>query len=101
MYLLGYTAPLWMGAASVVTIHDLNYHYFPEDWSTAALWANRILIPRVARAAARVITDSHSSERAIVDLLKIPAERVDVVHLGVDGNLAPPADEKEVRARYG
>jgi glycosyltransferase involved in cell wall biosynthesis len=97
----GYTAPLRLGAANVVTIHDLNYHFFPEDWSRAALWANRILIPRVARAAKRVITVSHTSQRTLTELLHIPPERIDVIHHGVDGNLAPPADEAEVRARYG
>jgi glycosyltransferase involved in cell wall biosynthesis len=97
----GYTAPLMMRPRSVVTIHDLNYHYFPEDWSRAALLANQLLIPRVARAATRVITDSHSSQQAIADILNVPGERIDVVHLGVDGNLAPPADESDVRSRYG
>src|SRR5258708_6499013 len=39
----GYTAPLALGCAGVVTIHDMNYHYFPEDWPAPALWANRLL----------------------------------------------------------
>jgi glycosyltransferase involved in cell wall biosynthesis len=97
----GYTAPLRMAAASVVTIHDVNYHFFPEDWPRATRWGNRLLIPRVARSADRILTDSRSSERAIAQVLRVPAERIDVVQLGVDGNLPPPCEEARVRARLG
>jgi glycosyltransferase involved in cell wall biosynthesis len=98
----GYTAPLLTTAANVVTIHDLNYHYFPEDWSRSALIANQVLIPLVARRSTRVITDSHSSERAIAEVLRVPSSKIDVVHLGVDGNLAPAAagEESAVREKY-
>ena len=78
----GYTAPLMLPCASVVTIHDLNYHFFPEDWSTSALWANRFLIPWVARRSTRVITDSRSSQHDIAELLGVAAAKLDVIHLG-------------------
>jgi glycosyltransferase involved in cell wall biosynthesis len=88
----GYTAPLVdLGCASVVTIHDLNYHFFPEDWSRAGLLAHRLLIPRVARHATRVLTVSRCSADAIRDVLGVPEERLDVVHHGADGNLASPS----------
>ncbi len=99
----GYTAPLAGRSVGVVTIHDLNYHYFPEDWSRAAWWANRLLIPLVARTSKRVITDSHSSAAAIIDVLGVALDKIDVVHLGVDGNLAPAVhgEQARVRERYG
>jgi glycosyltransferase involved in cell wall biosynthesis len=98
----GYTAPLSTNAASVVTIHDLNYHYFPEDWSRAALIANQLLIPRVARRSTRIITVSHCSKRAMIEVLQIDPSKIDVIYHGVDGNLAPPIDgeERAVRERY-
>jgi glycosyltransferase involved in cell wall biosynthesis len=95
----GYTAPVLTSAASVVTIHDLNYHYFPEDWTTSGLWANRILIPAVAHSATRVLTISHSSALAITQVLRVPTSKVDVVYHGVDGNLPPPVPGEEARAR--
>ncbi len=97
----GYTAPLMLPCASVVTIHDLNYHFFPEDWSTSALWANRFLIPWVARRSTRVITDSRSSQHDIAELLGVAAAKLDVIHLGVDGNLLPstPGEIAAVKRR--
>jgi glycosyltransferase involved in cell wall biosynthesis len=98
----GYTAPLVLRCASVVTMHDLNYHYFPEDWSAAALWVNRVLLPRVARRSTRILTDSEASRRAIVDVMRVPDGKLDVVYLGVDGNLVDtgPEDEQAIRAKH-
>jgi glycosyltransferase involved in cell wall biosynthesis len=99
----GYTAPLVLGCPGVVTIHDMNYHYFPEDWPRSALLANQLLIPRVARRATRVLTDSECSARAIAEVLSVPSARLDVVYLGVDGNLAPASQEVETAtlAKHG
>jgi glycosyltransferase involved in cell wall biosynthesis len=98
----GYTAPLMLRCASVVTMHDMNYHYFPEDWNAAALWTNRLLLPRVARHSTRILTVSDASRQAIVDVLRVPNDKLDVVYSGIDGNLveAGPADEEAVRAKY-
>lgn len=98
----GYTAPLALGCASVVTIHDLNYHFHPEDWGRGALWAHRALVPAAARSATRVLTVSHASARALRDVLGVAAAKVDVVHPGVDGNLVATGadDERRVRERY-
>ncbi len=87
----GYTGPLVLPCASIVSILDLNYHFHPEDWSTAGLWANRALIPSVARRATRILTISESSRRAIIDVLGVPASKIDVSLLGADDNLVAPA----------
>ncbi|MFN0253031.1 MAG: glycosyltransferase family 4 protein [Kofleriaceae bacterium] len=101
LHSLGYTAPLVLGCPSVVTLHDLNYHFHPEDWARAALYANRLLVPRCARRATRVLTISQSSRAAIRDVLGIPDTRIDVVYHGVDGNLARVHDDvrRAVRAK--
>lgn len=97
----GYTAPLLPGCRSVVTIHDLNYHYHPEDWSRLGLLANRALVPAAARLATRIVTPSRCSKAAIVRLLDVPEPKVEVVYSGVDDNLPPPAPEAETRERLG
>jgi len=97
LHSLGYTAPLALGCPSVVTLHDLNYHFHPEDWARSALWANRALIPAVVRRATRVLTISNSSRDAIRDVLHVPADKIDVVYHGVDGNLVA-VDDTAIRA---
>ncbi len=102
LHSLGYTGPLVAPCPTVVTLHDLNYHFHPEDWAPAALWANRLLIPQVARRATRVLTISQSSRNAIRDVLRIPEDRIDVVYHGVDGNIAEAsaATRRAVRERF-
>ncbi len=103
LHSLGYTAPLVLGCPGVVTLHDLNYHFHPEDWARAGLIANRILVPRCARRATRVLTISQSSRLAIRNVLGIRDDRIDVVYHGVDGNLVEVDDRvrRDVRAKHG
>ncbi len=94
----GYTAPLVLHCANVVSILDLNYHFHPEDWSTAGLWANRLLIPQVAKRATHIVTISESSRRAIIDVLHVAPEKISVSLLAA-GELAAPAPD--VVERFG
>jgi glycosyltransferase involved in cell wall biosynthesis len=96
----GYTGPLVLPCASIVSILDLNYHFHPEDWSTAGLWANRVLIPSVARRATRILTISESSRRAIIDVLGVPAAKISVSLLGADNNLVAPAPAAATLAKF-
>jgi glycosyltransferase involved in cell wall biosynthesis len=95
----GYTAPLVLRCANLASILDLNYHFHPEDWTPAALRVNRVLIPRVARAATRILTISESSRRAIIDVLGVPADKVSVSLLGADGNLVDPGPDPAALVR--
>lgn len=94
-----YTAPLRCPCASVVTIHDMNFHFFPEDWSSTALVAHRFLIPRVARASDAILTGSETSKMAICAVLGVAAQRVTVVYHGVDGNLVDCTEQDVARVR--
>jgi len=86
----GYTAPLVAPCTNVVSILDLNYHFHPEDWTRAALLANKALIPAVARTADHVITISECSRHAIHEILHVPERKLDVTLLGCDDNLVAP-----------
>jgi glycosyltransferase involved in cell wall biosynthesis len=97
----GYTGPLVMRCASVVSILDLNYHFHPEDWTRAGLMANRLLIPRVAKAATHILTISECSRRAIIDVLGVSPAKITVSLLGVDRNLVEPAPHAMLVERFG
>jgi glycosyltransferase involved in cell wall biosynthesis len=89
------------GVKWVVTMHDTIWLRAPEQWSTpAAVRAmHRFAIPTVKRAD-RVITDSEDAAHDLNQLLGIPADRIDAIHLGVRVDLSAPATpEPELRAR--
>lgn len=69
LFSLGYSAPILHSCPSVVTIHDLNWYYHPEDFS----FMNRIFWKYLTIASAsfsdHIITDSLSSARSIIKIL--------------------------------
>ena len=99
LHSLAMTGPLRLRVPHVVTIHDLIWWRVPDsaEKSTTAVW--RAVVPPIARRADRIIAISEATKTDVVELLRVPAERIDVVHQG--GGLAPgPAEpEDEVRRR--
>lgn len=86
----------------VVTVHDLAVLVRPEWFKAGRAAYYRLAISRSARLAKRVIADSEATARDLRERLRVPAERIDVVPLGVDESLAPaPGPEQaRVRAQY-
>jgi glycosyltransferase involved in cell wall biosynthesis len=99
---LASTAPARGRFRRVVTVHDLIYARFPEAHAGIRDLGMRALVPLAVRRSDRVIVDSHSTQRDLVELLGAPAERIDVVPLGI-GTIArsEPLGERELRERLG
>jgi glycosyltransferase involved in cell wall biosynthesis len=94
------TAPLRTRTTNVVTIADVTWLRQPETipLTTRLLWGK--VVPAVARRADRLITLSAAARDEIVEDLRVPAERVDVIPCGPGnrpgGPATPPA---ELRSR--
>ena len=102
MHSLASTAPLYGRFARVVTIHDIIYKVFPEAHQSVLTLGLRVLVPLAARRSHRIIVDAHSTRDDLVRLLRVPAERIDVVPLGLGvTSLAEPASEAQLRSRLG
>jgi glycosyltransferase involved in cell wall biosynthesis len=102
LHSLGTTSPLVAGRPSVVTILDLIYEHFPAAFPPAARLGLKALVGPGARRADRVIAISAAVKQDVVDRLRVPADRVDVVHLGFGMQReAQPTLEPELRMRLG
>jgi glycosyltransferase involved in cell wall biosynthesis len=101
LHSLGSTAPAWGRFRRVVTIHDLIYRRFPEAHMGIRDLGMRVLVPLAARRSHRVMADSQSTRRDIIELLGTAPGRVDVVPLGL-GTLrrAEARPEHEIRERF-
>jgi glycosyltransferase involved in cell wall biosynthesis len=97
---LASTAPARGRFRRVATVHDLIYARFPEAHSGIRDRGMRVLVPLAVRRSDRVIVDSQSTRRDLVELLGTPAERIDVVPLGL-GTVQrhEPLSERELRER--
>jgi len=67
----------------VVTVHDLAILRHPEAFNRWTRAYSRALVPRVVRAAQRVIAVSEFTKRELVDLLGVREERIRVIPNGV------------------
>lgn len=84
---------------AVVTIHDTLVFRFPQLFRTWHRHYARVVLPRLARAAALVITGSQAARADLVEHLGVAPERIAVVPYGVDARFAPvAADSDEARA---
>jgi glycosyltransferase involved in cell wall biosynthesis len=83
----GYTAPLNVPCANVVSILDMLYRVYPRiiPQPKRSFW--QVSIPLSARRCHAVLTISENSGRDIVKYLHIPAEKIVVSHLAVDQQL--------------
>lgn len=104
LFVPAHVLPLVHPHASVVTIHDLGYLYFPDahrtrerlylDWSTR--WN--------ARAARHIIADSRATKADLVNWYRVPPEKVTVVYPGVNLTQLMPCPQEQVEAtkrKYG
>ena len=79
----------------VVTVHDLAVLRHPE-WFNA--WTRRysaLAVPRVVRAARRLIAVSEFTGRELSDLLQVPGDRIRVVPNAVEDVFVPDGPKAE------
>ena len=97
---LASTAPFWGRFRRIVTVHDLIYARFPEAHSGLREHGMKVLVPWAVRRSDRVIADSQSTREDLIELLGTPADRVDVVPLGLGTvRRSEPMGEAELRTR--
>jgi glycosyltransferase involved in cell wall biosynthesis len=87
-----YYGPLRSRAPLVVTVHDLSVFRFPDAFPR---WTRTFVpryVPRVLRAAARVIAVSEFTKRELVEVLGVPEAKIRVVPNAVEPVFVPDGD---------
>ena len=96
-----YRGPLRPRRPLVVTVHDLAVLRHPETFNRWTRTYSPRVVPRVLRAARRVIAVSEFTRRELVELLNVEDEKIRVVPNAVEGeftNEGPAADGDYVLA---
>ena len=81
--------PLSCPCPAVVTVHDLSFEREPSLMGLRDRLVFRAAVPRAARRAARVIAVSELTKRDLVELYRIPREKIVVIPNGVDPRFTP------------
>lgn len=82
---------------TVVVLHDVAPLREPSWYSPAYVRWQRVVLPRIARHAARIITPSAFAAREIGALLGVPADRIAVIPGACDTRFSPEADATSAR----
>lgn len=97
-------SPMQCSAPIVVTVHDMTTELVREYRQGIKARLYNALISASARGASHIITDSNSARDDIMRHLKIPAEKVSTVYLGVDTNVFTPDEnlllDMAIRQQY-
>jgi len=79
----GYTTPIFTNCKKITTIFDLNYYFYPEDFSVIERLVYSVLIPVGASTSDRIIVHSNKSKDEMCKILKVKKDKVDVIYGGV------------------
>jgi glycosyltransferase involved in cell wall biosynthesis len=80
---VGYPGP------SVVTIQDLSWERDPSVMSRRIRTVFKVVVPRAAKRATRILTISERTKRDLIELYDIPAGKIVVTLLGADPAFRP------------
>jgi glycosyltransferase involved in cell wall biosynthesis len=72
-------APVRSSVPLVVTVHDLAVLRHPETFNRWTRAYSRVILPRVVRAAAHLIAVSEFTRGELVELLRVPENKVRVI----------------------
>ena len=98
-----YLAPIATRCPIVVTFHDMALFRYRNFFTWKKRVLTRSLIPQIAHKARAIITVSDSSRREIMELLRIPSEKIHVVYEAPGETFRPVLDRQtrdRIRRRY-
>src|SRR6185437_2514744 len=76
----------------VVTVHDLAVLRHPEWFNRWTRTYSRFAVPRVVRAASRVIAVSAFTKQELIQSLRVPEEKIRVVPNAVEPIFTPKGE---------
>ena len=93
---LGSLSPAPRACPTVLTIHDLIYHHFPQTVPLGHRWFMQTVLPRVARRAACVIVPSQFTANDVVTHLGVDERRIRLVPYGRGQDFQPISDNAAI-----
>lgn len=76
--------PLWGPGKLIVTVHDLIFMRYPEDYNRGWLAMALLTLPRVLRRAKAIIADSRATKADIERFFGVRPGKIAVIYPGID-----------------
>ena len=84
----------------IITVHDIRPYLFPELGITGVRY--KFALPRTLKTADKIITDSNSTKKDLINYFNIPEEKIKVILLAADEKFEVLNNEKinEVKQKF-
>lgn len=82
---------------SLLTVHDLSFLRVPDAASPSLRQYLEAVVPRSVARADHVLADSHATKDDLIEIYRTPADKISVLHSGVDGRFSPVTDRKALK----
>lgn len=89
LHSMAFVTPFLAPAPAVVTVYDLSFLHFPEQFPRLQRLYLTTQTRRSCRQARRVVTISAASRDDLIRFFGVPSERIDVVPPGIDAQFRP------------
>ncbi len=99
LHSMDFIAPRGGPWRSVITIHDLTFLRFPQFLTPQSLRYYNHQIGASVRRADAILADSDATRTDILELLRVPPEKVTTAHLAADERFFPQPEEVVASAR--
>jgi glycosyltransferase involved in cell wall biosynthesis len=91
-------------AKHVLTIHDISFLRYPEFFNGRKnFWHRSLDLQNLVNRATKIVAVSENTRQDIIELLKVPENKVQTIYSGVNEIkfLATPSEEKEFFLKHG
>lgn len=102
MHFPNFNVPVRYKRPFVVTIHDLTHHFLSGNKKKTWIYfqAYKYIISQAAINSKRIITVSESSKKDIVEILKVPPEKISTVYEGFNRILVEENNVARIRREF-
>jgi glycosyltransferase involved in cell wall biosynthesis len=88
----------------IITVHDLSFELYPQFYSWKGRFWHKIINPKkIISSADKIIAVSENTKNDLINIYKIPAEKISIVYSGIDQKFQPIAKEEKlnhIREKY-
>ncbi|GAB2831640.1 glycosyltransferase family 4 protein [Ferruginibacter profundus] len=100
-----YMVPVIKNCRFIVTTHDVLFNEYPKEFPLWYRLSKNFLYKKAAKKADILTTDSDYSKKSIQKYLHVPANKVNVIRLGINASFFEPYDQQTakdfIKNKYG
>jgi glycosyltransferase involved in cell wall biosynthesis len=93
-----FVRPPFTGVKTIVTVHDVNFEVYPQDFTAIERWRMKLLVPASCRKADLIFTVSEHAREQIHSYYGVPLNKIVITSNAAD-HLLRAADDSAMPAR--